>query len=55
MLVGSLIHLQSAKNAILRIRVDKELEKVGVAADEKMSEAELNRLFDEKARRNKMR
>ena len=30
-----------------RIRVDKELEKVGVEADEKMSEEEINKLFDE--------
>jgi glycyl-tRNA synthetase len=30
-----------------RIRVDKELEAVGVTADEKMSEAKLNELFDE--------
>ena len=30
-----------------RIRVDKELEKVGVFADEKMSEEEINKLFDE--------
>jgi glycyl-tRNA synthetase len=30
-----------------RIRVDKELAKVDVVADEKMSEEELNRLFDE--------
>ncbi len=30
-----------------RIRVDKELEKVGIKADEKMTEEELNRLFDE--------
>lgn len=29
-----------------RIRVDKELEKVGVTADEKMSETEINALFD---------
>ena len=29
-----------------RIRVDKELEKVGVMADEKMSEEEINTLFD---------
>ncbi len=29
-----------------RIRVDKELEKVGVTADEKMSEAAINELFD---------
>jgi glycyl-tRNA synthetase len=30
-----------------RIRVDKELEKIGVTADEKMSEEQLNKLFDE--------
>lgn len=30
-----------------RIRVDKEIEKIGVQADEKMSEAELSKLFDE--------
>ncbi len=30
-----------------RIRVDKELGAIGVTADEKMSEAEINRLFDE--------
>src|SRR5690606_8816116 len=30
-----------------RIRVDKELANVGITADEKMSEAELNKLFDE--------
>ncbi len=30
-----------------RIRVDKELEAIGVTADEKMSEKELNQLFDE--------
>ena len=36
-----------------RIRVDKELEKIGVAADEKMTEAELNKLFDEN--RNKIK
>ena len=30
-----------------RIRVDKELEAIGVTADEKMSENELNKLFDE--------
>jgi len=30
-----------------RIRVDKELGAIGVTADEKMSEEELNRLFDE--------
>lgn len=30
-----------------RIRVDKELASIGVAADEKMTEADLNKLFDE--------
>lgn len=30
-----------------RIRVDKELEAIGVTADEKMSEEQLNKLFDE--------
>ncbi|OHA16314.1 MAG: glycine--tRNA ligase [Candidatus Taylorbacteria bacterium RIFCSPHIGHO2_01_FULL_44_110] len=35
-----------------RIRVDKELAKIGVAADEKMSEKDLNDLFD--AHRNEM-
>lgn len=39
--------LAECKNCNNRIRVDKELEKVGVTADEKMSEEELNRLFDE--------
>lgn len=38
--------LAECRNCQTRIRVDKELEKVGVQADEKMSEAELNRLFD---------
>lgn len=38
--------LAECRNCQTRIRVDKELEKVGVRADEKMSEAELNRLFD---------
>ncbi len=32
-----------------RVRVDKELEKVGVAADEKMSEEEINELFSKNA------
>lgn len=36
-----------------RIRVDKELNAVGVSADEKMSEAELNKLFD--ANRDKIK
>jgi glycyl-tRNA synthetase len=39
--------LAECKNCNNRIRVDKELEKVGVTADEKMSEEELNKLFDE--------
>lgn len=39
--------LAECKKCNTRIRVDKELEKVGVTADEKMSEAELNTLFDE--------
>ena len=39
--------LAECKVCHTRIRVDKELEKIGVTADEKMSEAELNRLFDE--------
>ncbi|HSX15285.1 MAG TPA: glycine--tRNA ligase [Candidatus Saccharimonadales bacterium] len=39
--------LAECKKCNTRIRVDKELEKIGVTADEKMSEAELERLFDE--------
>ena len=39
--------LAECKNCNARIRVDKELAAVGVSADEKMSEAELNKLFDE--------
>lgn len=39
--------LAECKKCNSRIRVDKELEKVGVTADEKMSEAELNTLFDQ--------
>jgi len=39
--------LAECRECNTRIRVDKELEKVGVAADEKMSEAEINALFDE--------
>lgn len=39
--------LAECKKCNTRIRVDKELEKIGVSADEKMSEDELNRLFDE--------
>ncbi len=39
--------LAECKVCHTRIRVDKELSAVGVTADEKMSEVELNRLFDE--------
>lgn len=39
--------LAECKKCNTRIRVDKELEKIGVTADEKMSEEDLNRLFDE--------
>ena len=39
--------LAECKNCQTRIRVDKELGAIGVVADEKMSEEELNRLFDE--------
>lgn len=39
--------LAECKECHARIRVDKELANVGVTADEKMSEADLNRLFDE--------
>ena len=39
--------LAECKNCNARIRVDKELAAVGVSADEKMSEKELNKLFDE--------
>jgi glycyl-tRNA synthetase len=39
--------LAECKVCHTRIRVDKELGAVGVTADEKMSEEELNRLFDE--------
>ncbi len=38
--------LAECKKCNTRIRVDKELEKVGVKADEKMSEEKLNELFD---------
>lgn len=38
--------LAECKECNTRIRVDKELEKVGVQADEKMSEQELGELFD---------
>lgn len=39
--------LAECKVCHTRIRVDKELEKIGVAADEKMSEEDLNNLFDQ--------
>lgn len=39
--------MAECKNCNTRIRVDKELEKIGVAADEKMSEAEINTLFQD--------
>lgn len=39
--------LAECKKCNTRIRVDKELDKIGVVADEKMSEDELNKLFDE--------
>jgi len=39
--------LAECKKCNTRIRVDKELERIGVKADEKMSEAELQKLFDE--------
>ena len=37
--------LSECKKCNTRIRVDKELEKIGVSADEKMSEAQLGELF----------
>ncbi|MBM3272168.1 glycine--tRNA ligase [Candidatus Kaiserbacteria bacterium] len=39
--------LVECKKCNARLRVDKELAKVGVTADEKMSEADLNALWDE--------
>jgi len=39
--------LAECRNCHTRIRVDKELSAIGVFADEKMSEEELNRIFDE--------
>jgi glycyl-tRNA synthetase len=44
--------LSECKECNTRIRVDKELERIGVTADEKMSEVELNGLFD--AHRNEI-
>lgn len=45
--------LAECKECHARIRVDKELGAIGVTADEKMSEAELNELFD--ANRDKIK
>lgn len=45
--------LAECRECHARIRVDKELANVGVTADEKMSEADLNKLFDEN--RNKIK
>jgi len=39
--------IAECKECNTRIRVDKELEAIGVKADEKMSESELQKLFDE--------
>ena len=39
--------LAECKKCNTRIRVDKELEKIGIKADEKMSEKQLNDLFNE--------
>lgn len=39
--------LADCRECNTRIRVDKELEAIGVTADEKMSEKEINELFDE--------
>ncbi len=39
--------MSECKSCNTRLRVDKALEKVGVAADEKMSEDEINKLFDD--------
>ena len=39
--------LAECKNCNTRIRVDKELGAIGIEADEKMSEEDLNKLFDE--------
>lgn len=38
--------LAECRKCNTRIRVDKELEKIGISADEKMSESELSELFD---------
>ncbi len=39
--------LAECKKCNHRIRVDKELERIGINADEKMSEVDINKLFDE--------
>jgi glycyl-tRNA synthetase len=39
--------MAECKNCNARIRVDKELEKIGISADEKMSDEEINKLFSE--------
>ncbi len=39
--------LAECRECNTRIRVDKELDKIGVTADEKMSEEDINKLFDE--------
>ncbi len=39
--------LAECRECNTRIRVDKELAKIGVSADEKMSEEQINKLFDE--------
>ena len=39
--------LAECRNCNMRIRVDKELDKIGVTADEKMSEQAINDLFDQ--------
>ena len=39
--------MAECKDCNTRLRVDKELEKLGVQADEKMSDEEINKLFDE--------
>lgn len=39
--------LAECRECNTRIRVDKELDRMGIVADEKMSEADINKLFDE--------
>ncbi|MBQ2660009.1 glycine--tRNA ligase [Candidatus Saccharibacteria bacterium] len=45
--------LVECKNCNTRLRVDKELEKLGIFADEKMSEEEIKKLWDENKSRVK--